>query len=65
MSSTTISIQYCGNIFTIESEPYETKEETYTRAWYILKNLGKYSYDALYSFSIIEMNKKKGMIYDL
>ncbi len=58
-----ITIQYKGNLFNIEQEPYESVEESYKRGWYIVKNYGKNTYDELYSLSIIMLNKNKGMAY--
>lgn len=58
-----ISIQYQGKIYNIEQEPFESIEESYKRAWYIVKNYDKYDYNQLYSLSIIMINKNKGMIY--
>lgn len=64
MSCSNIIIHFSGKLFTFKSEPYETNEDTHARAWYILKNMDKYPRDILYSFSIIENNKKKGMYYN-
>ena len=58
-----ISIQYQGKLYNIEQEPFESIEESYKRAWYIVKNYDKYDYNQLYSLSIIMINKNKGMIY--
>ena len=58
-----ITIEYKGILYNIENEPNETIEDTYQRAWYIIKNFDKYAYDHLYSLSIIMINKQKGMIY--
>ena len=60
-----ISLQYNGFIYNIAKEPYETIEESYNRAWFIVKNYEKYSYDELYSLSIININKNKNMDYML
>jgi len=58
-----ISLQYNGFIYNIAKEPYETFEESYNRAWFIVKNYEKYPYDELYSLSIININKNKNMDY--
>lgn len=58
-----ISLQYCGKIYNISKEPHETIEESYMRAWFIVKNYSKYEYDELYSLSIMMINEKKGMNY--
>lgn len=60
-----IILQYCGEIHTFKTEPYETIQDSYERAWYILKNITKYPIKMLYSLSIIKINEKKGMIYDI
>jgi|TARA_Y100000361_G_C11157062_1_gene344827 hypothetical protein len=40
-------------------EPYETIENTYKRAWFIVKNYDKFQdYNKLYSFSILYENTK-------
>lgn len=57
-----ISINYCGKIYIIESEPYEKLEDTYKRGWYIIKNYEN-DYNEIYSKSIIMINKTKGMVY--
>lgn len=62
---TSIALQYCGEIHILKSEPYETIQDSYERAWYILKNITKYPLKMLYSLSIIKINEKKGMIYDI
>ena len=58
-----IAIQYKGKLFNIEQEPHESVEESYKRGWYIVKNYEKFTYDELYSLSIIMLNKNKGMVY--
>lgn len=57
-----ISLYYNGFIHLIESEPYESQEDTYQRGWYIVKN-NKDNYDKTYSQSIMMINKNKGMEY--
>lgn len=54
-----IVLQYAGKLYNIEQEPFETVEDTYKRAWYIVKNNDKNAY----SNSIIMLNKTKGMEY--
>ena len=61
-----ISLQYRGRIYNIETEPFETIEESYKRGWYIVKQLSNTNTDnisSIYSSSIIMINKNKGMIY--
>lgn len=60
-----ISLQYKGKLYKIDVEPFETIEESYKRAWFIVKNFEKYTnYKELYSASLIMINKNKGMSYD-
>jgi hypothetical protein len=59
-----ISLYYAGQIYNVDQEPFETTEDSYKRAWYIVKNYGKYAYDSLYSMSIMMLNKECGMQYD-
>lgn len=70
-----ISLQYQGKIYNIETEPFETTEESYKRGWFIVKQLSCDSSNncnnckdtndiaSIYSSSIIMINKNKGMIY--
>lgn len=61
-----ISLQYQGKIYNIETEPFETVEESYKRGWFIVKQLSLDSCNdiaTVYSSSIIMINKNKGMIY--
>lgn len=62
-----ISLQYRGKIYNIETEPFETTEESYKRGWFIVKQLSCDSSNndiaSIYSSSIIMINKNKGMIY--
>lgn len=61
-----VSITYKNKIYNIDSEPFETYEDTYRRGWYIVKNIGTYtSYNELVSMSIIHSNLKKEMQYDI
>lgn len=60
-----ITIFNKGRIYIINKEPYETVCDVYKRGWYIINNI-KYdnNYTKLYSLSIINNNKNKGMIYE-
>lgn len=58
-----ISLQYRGKIYTIDVEPHETVEDSYKRAWFMVKNNNLYPRDELYSLAIMMINKNKGMIY--
>jgi len=62
-----ISLQYQGKIYNIETEPFETIEESYKRGWFIVKQLTSNNCNndiaRVYSSSIIMINKNKGMIY--
>lgn len=54
-----IVLQYQGKMYSIEQEPFETIEDTYKRAWYIVKN-----YDSnAYAKSLIMLNESRGLIY--
>lgn len=57
-----ITLYYNGYIYLIESEPYESQNDTYIRGWYIVKNKDD-NYDKVYSQSIMMINKNKGMEY--
>ena len=64
-----ITIFNKGRIYIINKEPYETVGDVYKRGWYIIKNIktdnsDNYNYTTLYSLSIINNNKNKGMTYD-
>lgn len=56
-----------GRIYIINKEPYETIGDVYKRGWYIIKNIkvnkSDNNYTKLYSLSIINNNKNKGMVY--
>lgn len=56
-----------GRIYIINKEPYETIGDVYKRGWYIIKNIKvnkpDNNYTKLYSLSIINNNKNKGMVY--
>ena len=58
-----ISLYYCGKIYIIEKEPFETNDIAYKRAWFIVKNYDKYNYNELISLSKININKNNEMIY--
>lgn len=58
-----IALQYRGKIYNINIEPFETVEESYKRAWFIVKNNDKYGRDELNSLAIMMINKNKGMNY--
>jgi hypothetical protein len=68
-----ITIFNKGHIYIINKEPYETIGDVYKRGWYIINNIKTDNYDKsdksdnytkLYSLSIINNNKNKGMTYD-
>jgi hypothetical protein len=65
-----ITIFNKGRIYIINKEPYETVGDVYKRGWYIINNIKtdnsdkSDNYTKLYSLSIINNNKNKGMIYD-
>ena len=64
-----ITIFNTGRIYIINKEPYETVGDVYKRGWYIIKNIktdnsDNYNYTTLYSLSIINNNKNKGMTYE-
>lgn len=63
MNVNMITILYQGKLYNIQQEPFETVEDSYKRGWYIVKNYDKYTYDELYSLSLIMLNKNKGMAY--
>lgn len=66
-----ISLKYHGKIYNIQSEPFETIEDSYRRAWYIVKAIEERNKEnqeindisAIYSSSIMMINKNKGMVY--
>ena len=60
-----ITIFNKGKIYIINKEPYETMEDCYKRGWYIINNFkNEDNYIKLYSMSIINNNKNKGMVYN-
>ena len=63
-----------GVLHNINREPYETNMDVYRRGWYIINNKTKDAVAAaaaaaaahnLYSLSLIEIYKNKGMVYDM
>jgi hypothetical protein len=59
----TITIFYNGFIHIIKKEPYENTSDVYRRGWFIIKNNKGEDYKGLYSLSIMNINKNKGMEY--
>jgi len=62
-----ITIFNKGRVYIINKEPYETVGDVYKRGWYIIKNIktdNSDNYTTLYSLSIINNNKNKGMTYE-
>ena len=58
-----LSLYYNLKMYNIKKEPFELLEDTYKRAWFIVKNYDKYDeYKELYSLSII--NNNTTMEYD-
>ena len=51
-----INLYYCGKIYIIEKEPFETNDNAYKRAWFIVKNYDTYNYRELVSLSKIIIN---------
>lgn len=66
-----ITIYNNGMIHLINREPYETNMDVYRRGWYIINNKTKVAgatgaeQDNLYSNSLMEIYKNKGMTYDM
>lgn len=59
-----ITLYYRGKIYNIEKEDFETNEDVYNRAWYIIKNQDIYDYNELISRSLIYLNEKNNnMLY--
>jgi hypothetical protein len=59
-----IIVNYKGVFHKIEKEPFETFEDAYSRAWFIIKNKDKYTnHKQLVSLSIIHKNNNKKMEY--
>ena len=55
-----------GVLHNINREPYETNMDVYRRGWYIINNNNKTAPSHnLYSLSLIEIYKNKGMVYDM
>lgn len=57
-----IIINYKNNIYKIEKELYETDENAYIRAWFIIKNYEEYEYNELVSRSIMYINEKNNQM---
>ena len=65
-----ITIYNNGMIHLINREPYETNMDVYRRGWYIINNKTAQATGAgaaanLYSNSLMEIYKNKGMTYDM
>ena len=68
-----ITIYNNGMIHLINREPYETNMDVYRRGWYIINNKTAQAVGAtgvgaaanLYSNSLMEIYKNKGMTYDM
>ena len=63
-----ITIYNNGMIHLINREPYETNMDVYRRGWYIINNKTANTAGAsanLYSNSLMEIYKNKGMTYDM
>jgi len=57
-----------GVLHNINREPYETNMDIYRRGWYIINNKTEAAAATthnLYSLSLIEIYKNKGMTYDM
>jgi len=56
-----IIIIHNNNIYKINKEPFETDENTYIRAWFLIKNynINDYNNDCNISNSIIYLNECK------
>ena len=72
MMPSSIIIYNNGVLHNINREPYETNMDVYRRGWYIINNKTADAVAApsqpshnLYSLSLIEIYKNKGMVYDM
>jgi hypothetical protein len=72
MQPDSIIIYNNGVLHNINREPYETNMDVYRRGWYIINNKTADATAAtaaathnLYSLSLIEIYKNKGMVYDM
>jgi hypothetical protein len=68
MQPDSIIIYNNGVLHNINREPYETNIDVYRRGWYIINNKAEAVAAAthnLYSLSLIEIYKNKGMTYDM
>jgi hypothetical protein len=66
----TIVLYNNGMIHIINKEPFETNIDVYKRGWFIINNKSPKNDKPLkpldmYSSSLIEIYKNKGMIYDM
>jgi hypothetical protein len=63
----TIVLYNNGMIHIINKEPFETNIDVYKRGWFIINNKSPENDKPLdmYSRSLIEIYKNKGMIYDM
>jgi len=57
MDTEYVTIYNNCKLFNIKKEPFEQIEDTFKRAWFIVKNYNEYEYNELYSRSIIYKNK--------
>jgi len=68
MQPNSIIIYNNGVLHNINREPYETNMDVYRRGWYIINNKTANAEEPshnLYSLSLIEIYKNKGMVYDM
>jgi len=65
MQPDSIIIYNNGVLHNINREPYETNIDVYRRGWYIINNKTAAATHNLYSLSLIEIYKNKGMTYDM
>ena len=68
MQPDSIIIYNNGVLHNINREPYETNIDVYRRGWYIINNKATAAAATthnLYSLSLIEIYKNKGMTYDM
>lgn len=52
-----------GIIHIIDKEPNENISDVYKRGWFIINNISNDNYQFVYSLSIMNINKNKGMTY--
>jgi hypothetical protein len=68
MQPASIIIYNNGVLHNINREPYETNMDVYRRGWYIINNKAANASQTshnLYSLSLIEIYKNKGMTYEM